>query len=88
MPESCCRSREDDQIRRACQGRQPRKEDTYVDGCYDKIKVLFKNHTLAISISAIFAVIFILFGLILSGTLQLIIGRNKSSQKLAETIEG
>lgn len=31
VPESCCRSREDDQVRRACQGRQPRKEDTYFD---------------------------------------------------------
>lgn len=31
VPESCCRSREDDQIKRACQGRQPKKEDTYFE---------------------------------------------------------
>lgn len=31
VPESCCRSQEDDQIKRACQGRQPKKEDTFLD---------------------------------------------------------
>lgn len=51
------------------------------------MKTLFKNHTLAISLAAIFAVLFIVFGLVLSGTLQLIIGRNKSGGKLREIIE-
>lgn len=31
VPVSCCRSREDDQTKRACQSRQPRKEDTYFE---------------------------------------------------------
>lgn len=31
VPESCCRSREDDALKRACQSRQPRKEDTYFE---------------------------------------------------------
>lgn len=33
VPESCCRSREDDPVRRACQGKQPRREDTYYEVC-------------------------------------------------------
>ena len=31
VPESCCRSRDDDPIKKACLGRQPRREDTYYD---------------------------------------------------------
>ena len=31
VPESCCRSREDDPVKKACQGRQPRREDTYYE---------------------------------------------------------
>lgn len=31
VPVSCCRSREDDLIKQACQSRQPKKEDTYFD---------------------------------------------------------
>lgn len=31
VPESCCKSREDDPIRKACQGKQPRREDTYYE---------------------------------------------------------
>lgn len=34
VPESCCQSREDDPIRRSCQGRQPRREDTYYEVSY------------------------------------------------------
>ena len=82
VPLSCCRSREEDQIKLACQGRQPRKEDTYFDGCYDKMKAVIKGHTVAIGLVATFAMLFIVFGLILSGTLYFIIGR-KSVEKLA-----
>lgn len=84
VPVSCCRSREDDQIRRACLGRQPKKEDTYFDGCYDKMKTVIKGHTGAIMSAAIFAVLFIVFGLLLSGTLYILI-RRKSAEKLSET---
>lgn len=31
VPESCCKSREDDPIKKACQGKQPRREDTYYE---------------------------------------------------------
>lgn len=81
VPVSCCRSREDDQIRRACQGRQPKKEDTYFDGCYDKMKTVIKGHTVAIGLTAAFALVIIVFGLLLSGTLYFIIG-NKTGEKL------
>lgn len=84
VPASCCRSREDDQIKRACQGRQPKKEDTYFDGCYDKMKSVIKSHTVAIMSIAIFAILFIIFGLVLSGALYIIIGR-KSVEKLSDT---
>jgi tetraspanin-11 len=84
VPASCCRSREDDQIKRNCQGRQPKKEDTYFDGCYDKMKTVIKSHTVAIMSVAIFAILFIIFGLVLSGTLYIIIGR-KSAAKLSDT---
>lgn len=80
VPESCCKSLEDDPIRKSCQSRQPRKDDTWTEGCYEKIKTTFKNHSLAIGLSAILAVLFILFGLILSGTLFLIIRREQTQQ--------
>lgn len=81
VPESCCRSREDDQIKRSCQGNKPKKEDTYFEGCYDKMKTVIKSHTLAIGLTGTSAVLFIVFGLILSGTLYLIIG-SKSGKPL------
>lgn len=85
VPLSCCRSREEDQIKRACQGRQPKKEDTYFDGCYDKMKAAIKSHTIAIYLVATFAVLFIVFGLLLSGTLYFLIGR-KSDEKLSDSM--
>lgn len=85
VPESCCRSQDDEQIKRACLGRQPRKEDTFIEGCYDKMKSAFKSHTITIGLIVGFALLFILFGLVLSGTLYWIIG-NKTSQKLTETV--
>ena len=84
VPASCCRSRNDDQLRRACQGRQPRKEDTFVEGCYERMKTVIKSHTIAIMSIAIFAFLFITFGLILSGTLYILIGR-KAAEKLSDT---
>lgn len=38
VPESCCRSREDDPSRKACQGKQPRRDDTYFE-----VSGLFNN---------------------------------------------
>lgn len=85
VPESCCRSREEDQIKRSCQGRQPRKEDTYFEGCYDKMKAVLKSHTVIIGSVGIFAILFILFGLILSGTLYFIIGRASRASLTSDT---
>lgn len=31
VPESCCRSQEDDPLRKACLGKQPRREDTFYE---------------------------------------------------------
>lgn len=31
VPETCCKSLDDDPIRRACQGKQPRREDTHYE---------------------------------------------------------
>lgn len=31
VPESCCRSQDDDPSKKACQSRQPRRDDTYFD---------------------------------------------------------
>lgn len=45
VPESCCRSREDDPVRKACLSRQPRREDTYYEVSEgtqpDKLATLF-----------------------------------------------
>lgn len=81
MPESCCRSRDDEQSRRSCQGRQPRREDTHFEGCYDKMKTFIVNHTLAIGFVGISAMLLIAFGLILSGSLYIIVGRRGTQSK-------
>ncbi|KAG9510303.1 Tetraspanin-11, partial [Fragariocoptes setiger] len=73
VPESCCRSREDDPIRRSCLGRQPRKEDTYYEGCYERMKEFVKSHALLVGGLAIGVSSLILFGIILSCGLYLII---------------
>lgn len=67
-------------------GRQPRKEDTYLEGCYDEMKSAFKNHSLAIGLVAICSVVFIAVGLVLSGILYLIIKR-KDAARLKEPEE-
>lgn len=82
VPLSCCRSAEEDQIKRACQGRAPKKEDTYFDGCYDKMKAVIKSHTLSIGLVTAFAITFITCGLLLSGTLFFIIGRKTTANQL------
>lgn len=59
------------------------KDRNFSQGCYDKMKNVIKSHTLAIGLVALFALLFIVFGLILSGTLYLIIGR-----KAGKTLTG
>jgi len=87
VPLSCCRSREDDQIRRGCQGKAPRKEDTFIEGCYDKMKTVIKSHAVAIGLASAFAVSVIILGLILSGSLYYIVSK-RNARKPSDTIVG
>lgn len=51
------------------------------------MKTVLKSHTLAIGLAGLFAILFIVFGLVLSGALYLIIGRN-ASKALSEVSSG
>lgn len=55
-----------------------------LQGCYDKMKAFIKSHSLIIGLVAIFGILFILFGLILSGTLFILISRKTPIKTLKE----
>lgn len=49
------------------------------------MKAVIKSHTLAIGLVTSFAMLFIVFGLLLSGTLHIIIAR-RGGEKLSEIV--
>lgn len=73
VPESCCRSQEDDPIKKSCQSRQPRREDTFYEGCYERMKEFVKSHALLVGGMAIGVSCLIIFGIILSCALYMMI---------------
>lgn len=73
VPESCCRTKADDAVKRSCQGKNPRRDDTYYDGCYERMKEFVKSHALLVGGMAIGVSCLIVFGMVLSVFLYMLI---------------